>query len=241
MLVLDAHVHCGTTLPFEKVEKSWHEGLIDGGVLISPVEEIYDRYNRSFTDSPYYQASRREVHRYLESIKKENIYRLWFVWNDFELPRPGFAGVKWHRHAYEPVYDYASPACERFLQYVYEQRLPILLEEEFRNTLDFVRRVDQRTVIIIPHMGGLNGGYWSLKRAGIFDLPTVYVDTALATPDEILDFACVYGTDRIMFGSDFPFGDPAWERAKVERIFSGADLEKVLSGNAVRLFGTQEK
>ena len=75
MLVLDCHVHCGLTLTYERIRSLWEEGGIDGGVLFSPVEEIYDRGDRSFVDSPYYKESRRNVHEYLKSLKKENIFR----------------------------------------------------------------------------------------------------------------------------------------------------------------------
>ncbi len=70
-------------------------------------------------------------------------------------------------------------------------------------------------------MGGLNGGYYKLKKAGVFGIETVWVDTALAAEQEILDFADTYGTDRIMFGSDYPFGIPRSEKNKVVRCFSG--------------------
>ncbi|MDH7478508.1 MAG: amidohydrolase family protein [Syntrophomonadaceae bacterium] len=236
-MILDAHAHCGLSLPYEKIRRRWQEGGIEGGLLIPPVEEVYDRYDYSFTDSPFYQSSRQQVHQYLRSLPYPNLYRLWFVWNDFALPGEGFSGIKWHRHPYEPHYNYSSPACEAFIQYVVEKQLPIMFEEEFSTTLEFVKRIDGRTVIIIPHMGGLNGGYRSLKQAGLFARPNIWVDTALGTPDEIMDFVHDYGFDRIMFGSDYPFGDPASEKRKVERLFTGEERDRLLSLNAVRLFG----
>ena len=45
LLALDSHVHCGLTLPLETIVRLWKEGNIDGGVLFSPVEEIYNRYD----------------------------------------------------------------------------------------------------------------------------------------------------------------------------------------------------
>ena len=45
VLALDSHAHCGLTLPFIMLHSLWEEGKIAGGVLFSPVEEIYDRYN----------------------------------------------------------------------------------------------------------------------------------------------------------------------------------------------------
>jgi predicted TIM-barrel fold metal-dependent hydrolase len=113
--------------------------------------------------------------------------------------------------------------------------LPVIIEEEFHHTAELVNRFNGRTVAIVPHLGMLNGGYQRLKGAGLFENPAVYVDTALAGIREIEDFAACYGVERILFGSDFPFGNPAHERTKVEKIFNGEDLEKVLSRNLLGL------
>lgn len=237
MPVLDGHVHCGLSLPFKLIQARWREGGIDGGVLFSPVEEIYDRYDFHFTDTPGYRESREKVHNYLESLLQENIFVYWFVWNDFVLPGQSFCGVKWHRHANEPVYDYTTPQCEAFIDHICKRRLPVILEEEFHHTIAFVDRINGRTPVIIPHCGGLNGGYSRLKKAGLFEKADVYVDTALASSHEISDFAKDYGVERIIFGSDFPFGEPAWELAKLEKLFNGNKLERVLGGNLLELLG----
>lgn len=235
MLVLDSHAHCGLTLPLEELQPLWAEADIDGGVLFSPVEEIYNRYDYSFTDSQYYRESREKVHNYLETLLSEMVYAYWFVWNDFEPPRDKFSGIKWHRHSNEPKYRYGAPDCLKFIDYVCDLRLPMIIEDEFHHTLDLVELIGGRTTVIIPHFGGLNGGYGRLKKSGLFENPTVFVDTALAATFEIRDFAADYGVDRILFGSDFPFGDPAVERYKVENIFTGKEREKVLSQNLLKL------
>ncbi len=235
MPVLDSHVHCGLTLSFDRIRPLWEAGGIEGGVLFSPVEEIYDRFDYSFVDSPYYAESRAKVHRYLESLRSDNHYIFWFVWNDFKTPGPDFSGIKWHRHSHEPDYLYGTKECEEVIEHICERRMPVILEEEFSRTLMMVKKFDGRTVTIIPHFGGLNGGYSRLKKAGLFDDPSVYVDTALAAPREIEDFAATYGVDRILFGSDYPFGDPVEECLKVKSIFSDEERQKVLGENLVNL------
>ena len=97
--------------------------------------------------------------------------------------------------------------------------------------------ISGRTIVIIPHMGRLNGGYYKLKKAGIFENEMVWVDTALASRQEIEDFAGTYGIGRMMFGSDYPFGIPSTEKRKVMQSFSGEDLASVLSGNLLKLLG----
>ena len=98
-----------------------------------------------------------------------------------------------------------------------------------------VEKINNRTIIIIPHFGALNGGYSRLKEADLFENPMIFVDTALAGPGEIKDFAADYGVQRILFGSDFPFGEPARERSKVERIFTGKKRKRVLAENLLEL------
>ena len=90
--------------------------------------------------------------------------------------------------------------------------------------------------MIVPHLGLLNGGYRPLCRLGVWDQPDVFTDTALAPPDAIADYVRNYGSARIMFGSDFPFGDPGAELEKIRRLrFSEEIQEAVLGGNILRL------
>jgi uncharacterized protein len=235
-LVLDAHAHCGLTLPFSDLAKEWETGNISGGVVFSPVEEVYDRHDWRFIDSEEYQKSRRRVHRYLlEIAAAKQVYPFYFVWNDFSSVPEEFVGIKWHRHPNEPVYQYKSPQCDAVIEQICERKLPVVLEEEFANTLDFVMRIAERTVVVIPHMGGLNGGYSRLKNIGVFENPKVWVDTSLSSVREIADFAETYGTDRMMFGSDYPFGIPSREKEKVLQVLSGNDLTAVLSRNLRKL------
>jgi hypothetical protein len=237
-LILDAHTHAGLTVPFENLRREWSMAGIDGGVFFSPVEEVYDRFSPGFVDSEDYRASRAAVHAHLLELGKiPHMFPYFFVWNDFPVAPEGFVGVKWHRHSGEPRYQYGSAACESFLEDVCRRGLPIVLEEEFGNTLTLIERIGGRTVVIIPHLGGLNGGYDKLKRAGVFSRPRVWGDTALAGEREIRDFASVFGPDRLLFGSDYPFGIPAQEKAKVCGIFEGLVLQAVLGDNLLRLLG----
>ena len=239
-VILDSHCHCGLTLKFEIIKKEWDKAGINGGVIFSPVEEIYDRYNFEFYDSEYYKKSREKVHEYLKNLKiqHKNLFIFYFVWNDFKIPDFPFQGIKWHRHSNETEYDYYSEKSEIFIDFVCKNKLPVLIEEEFHNTLNFINRISGRTNIIIPHLGFLNGGYERLKSEGIFKEKNIYADTALADVWEIEDFVMNFGIEKLFFGSDFPFGSPYSELNKIKKLFSGKSFEKLTSENILSLFQT---
>lgn len=220
--VIDCHLHCGV----QNVSWGWEQKrrlLLAAGIrgvgIIPPVEDVYDRLDPKFTDTSAWQACRRRAHRYLLELQDPDFYfyPYFFVWNDFawEDLGPEYAAVKWHRHPDEPAYLYDHPRCREFLQVVRERGLPILLEESFENTLFFLERLAPDLPVIIPHLGGLNGGYSSLKAAGVWDRPRTYTDSSTADLAEIEDFLGRYGSDRLLFGSDHPFGQPQTELAKI--------------------------
>ncbi len=242
--IIDSHLHCGC----QQVSWLWEDlrpllvaAGIQGAGLIPPVEDIYDRYDPGFVDAPAWQASRRRAHRYLLDLHDPEItlYRYFFVWNDFAWEDLGaeFVAVKWHRHGNEPEYQYDAPRCREFLEAVRQRGMPVLLEETLDNTLFFLENLLPDGVpLIIPHLGGLNGGYFSLDRAGVWAHPQVYADTALAGRPELEDYLSRYGPDRLMFGSDYPFSYPAYELEKVRRLnLPPAQARAVLGDNFRRL------
>lgn len=242
--VIDSHLHCGcqnVSWHWENIKPLLKNSAIKGAGLIPPVEDIYDRYDPAFTDSPEWQACRRRAHHYLLDLKDSDIslYRYFFVWNDFawEDLGPEYVAVKWHRHSNEPEYQYDAPRCREFLEVVQARRLPILLEETLHNSIFFLERlVPDGVPLIIPHLGGLNGGYRALDRAGVWQHPQVYADTALAFMGDLEDYLGRYGHRRLMFGSDYPFSSPAHELAKVLRLnLPHHQAQDVLGDNFHRL------
>jgi predicted TIM-barrel fold metal-dependent hydrolase len=241
-------MHCGiqnVDQPIEMIGAYLDRGGIDGACLYAPVEDVYDRYTFHFEDTALWMTCRQMANDYLLDIQErhDDYYAYYFVWNDFkkeELGR-GYVGIKWHRHEYEPVYHYDDPRCEAFLQEAYRLRLPIVLEESYENTRYFIDRVDGRTPVIIPHMGGLNGGFSPLFEGGVWENDSVFADTALASTREMERFIERYGVDRLLFGSDFPFGVPAHELMKVKNLGLNSDeYERVVSRNILQLIGRAE-
>jgi len=249
MQTIDSHIHSG----IQNVSWRWEDirpllvaAGITGAGVIPPVEDIYDRYNYYFKDTSQWQACRRQAHRYLLGLKDPEIeiFPYFFVWNDFawEDLGPQYVAIKWHRHPDEPEYHYRDPRCLEFLEVARSRHLPILLEESFQNTLFFLEKLAQGLQVVIPHLGGLSGGYGPLRRAGVFDHPWVYADTAIAGPGEIEDYLGRYGSARLFFGSDYPFGHPGSELGKILSLrLPEETTQDILANNFRRLCGREVK
>jgi uncharacterized protein len=239
--IIDSHLHTGV----QHVNWGWDHLrglLLEAGITaaapIAPVEDIYDRYDPQFVDTPAWQACRRRAHQYLLQLQDPEIttYPLFFVWNDFawEDLGPEYVAIKWHRHLDEPVYHYDDPRCAEFLQVVRARQLPILLEESLENTLFFLEELAPDLPVIIPHLGGLNGGYVPLDRAGVWRRPQVYADTAVAALPEIKDYLRRFGAHRLLFGSDYPFSTPQTELDKIIGLDLPADQTRAILGDNFR-------
>jgi len=153
----------------------------------------------------------------------------------------GFVGIKWHHHAGEPEYHYSDPRCDAMLDGICQRGFPIVMEETFEHTLNFLDKIRDRTAVIIPHLGMLNGGFERLLDAGIWKDANVYADTALAGRREMAVFAENFGPERLLFGSDYPFGEPGDELSRLRAVgFSDAELEMICSANISKLLGITE-
>ena len=239
--IIDAHAHCGiidsqTPQSFEDYERAVRDTDIDGAAFFSPVLEIYDRWSPTFEDTPVWQRCRRESNEYLLGLDPPDfaVFPYFFIWNDFAVDQltEAHCGIKWHRHADEPSYRYDLPECRDAIDEIRRRNLPVVLEEELHNTLRFARDLADGVTVIIPHLGLLNGGFEALADAGLWDMDTVWADTALAPRADILAYIERYGHHRLLFGSDFPFGGPAEELDKVRSLWLPTDVETaVLGGN----------
>jgi hypothetical protein len=229
---------------FEDYEQQIAGTDIGAAAMFSPVLEIYDRYDFNFTDTPAWRRRRQESNANLLSLKSADltVFPYFFIWNDFAVEQLTAAhyGIKWHRHAGEPVYCYDDPKCRAALDEIRRRNLPVVLEEDFDNTLRFIRELADGITVIIPHLGLLNGGFHAIAQAGLWERENVWADTALASQDEILEYLQRYGHRRLLFGSDFPFGSPSVELRKVRSLGLDPKVEAaVLEGNFIRLQDTK--
>jgi hypothetical protein len=238
-MIIDAHVHCGIQDKFPSQSYDDYFSVIRGSgiqeaVMFPPVMEIYDRYDPNFADSAQWKNRRKSANDHLLHIgtTELTVIPYFFIWNDFAVDQltPKHKGIKWHRHSDEPVYHYDSPRCRRAVDEIRRRNMPVVLEEEFNNTVRFIQQIAKGITVIIPHMGMLNGGYGVIKRHGLWARPDVYADTALASVSEITDYINEYGVDRIIFGSDFPFGDPRQELLKIMHLQISQEQKEIICG-----------
>jgi hypothetical protein len=243
--IIDAHAHCGIqdqSMPqsFGDYRCQIQGSDIGAVVMFSPVMEIYDRYRPKFEDNAKWQQRRTQSNEYLLTIGSPDLKVIpyFFIWNDFAVDQlnPQHKGIKWHRHPNEPVYHYDDPHCKRAIDEIKRRNMPVVLEEEFENTIFFINELAVGVKVIIPHLGLLNGGYHAFSEKGIWGKPNVYADTALASRHEIEDYINIFGYDRILFGSDFPFGDPKQELSKILKLSIPQEKkEMILEHNLKRL------
>jgi len=143
--------------------------------------------------------------------------------------KKGFCGGKWHwlRGIQDCSSNYSvldDPKLGRFIEESEAIGLPIVFEEEIAFTETFVKKTKDLKVII-PHLGMLGGN--PLDFLQIFQgRENVLFDTALASPDTIKKFIEKIGPERILFGSDIPFGTMKWELEKVLSLPIGDDKKE---------------
>lgn len=160
--------------------------------------------------------------------------------NDLTPPRSRrFKGVKWHwvrgvsdaKSNYEVLKD---PRLDGFIEAVRRLEVPIIFEEELEFTVSFVQRYTD-VVVVIPHLGMLGGPPRAFLKK-LKGLDHVYFDTSLAPPSLVAEFIEVIGAERVLFGSDIPFGYMPSELGKLNTLkLDEATQGALLGGNAARL------
>lgn len=154
------------------------------------------------------------------------------------IPQEYFGG-KWHwmrgwqdtASNYKVLDDEALPGLIEKLQKI---KKPIVFEEDLDFTVKFVDMADGVT-LIIPHLGLLGGNPYDFLRA-FKDNESIYFDTALASREQIRKFVETIGPERVIFGSDVPFG---FMRSELDKVLSLSlpreDKEMLLYKNIVNL------
>jgi uncharacterized protein len=127
-----------------------------------------------------------------------------------------------------------DPRLGEFIEASEKIDLPIVFEEELAFTETFVKKT-KNLKIIIPHLGMLGGNQMDFLHA-FKGRENVYFDTALASTDTVMRFIEKIGHERILFGSDIPFGTMKLELEKILSLPIGDDKKEwILSKNLKRL------
>lgn len=93
--------------------------------------------------------------------------------------------------------------------------------------------------VVAAHLGGVC--LWNEVREHLCGRDNLYFDTAIVAREKIppslaLDIIRTHGVDRILFGSDMPWSDPAVERDFLRSLpLTEEELTAILGGNAERL------
>jgi len=189
-------------------------------------------------------ADERINERLLDETNKTKEFIPYYYIPETMKPIPagkGFYGGKWHwmRGVQDVSSNYQAlkdPRLEEFIEASEGIDLPIIIEEEFAFTETFVKKV-KSLKIIIPHLGGLGGNPMDYLDA-FKGRDNVCFDTALAGSDTILKFIDKVGHERILFGSDIPFGTMKWELEKILSLpIEDEKKEWILCKNLKRLIG----
>ena len=160
---------------------------------------------------------------------------------DRAINRWGFKGIKMHPllDAYLPDQDIVYPIMDQARKH----RIPLLfhcghppwsLPWHFGNLAD----VYPDTTIILGHMGHghivyINAAIEVAKKHENIILET----SAMPMHSKIREAVAKVGVDRVMYGSDTPFGHPAFEVKKVEVAgLTKKQLHLVLEENARKIF-----
>jgi predicted TIM-barrel fold metal-dependent hydrolase len=236
MEIIDSHTHWGPSVTM--------------GIEVT-TEEILSQAKESGVNRivifpfPSMALADEEVNRkLLEEAKKIKKFIPYYYIPETMKPVPdgmGFFGGKWHwmRGVQDSSSNYKAledPKLEEFIEASEKIDLPIVLEEELAFTETFVKKTTHLK-IIIPHLGMLGGNPIDFLHA-FREKENVFFDTALSSSDTIMKFIETIGTQRILFGSDIPFGTMKWELEKVLSLPIGDDeKEGILSKNLKSLIG----
>ena len=227
MKFVDAHVHLGYSIPIGDVLIQMDESNVEKIVVFAlPAEVDYDPTTNDYVLRkseeyeqliPFYYVVETEIS---EEIEK-------------------FRGFKWHwfkgwTHAKSNLSLFEDGKFRDFLRDLNELGKPIVIEEDFVFTKRFVEVIDNSPVII-PHLGLVSGDPAKFLKA-FGDFNNIYFDTALASKNLIEKFYKELGSEKLIFGSDIPFGKMKDELGKILALnLPKKEIQMILRENVLKL------
>lgn len=194
------------------------------------------------------------VNDYISSLAKENDSLVGFgsMHADFcgiadevkRLEKLGLLGIKLHTDFQGFAID--SPKADEIYQAA-AGRMPILFhvgdkKSDLSHPERLARVIEKfpSLTVIAAHLGGYS--VWDEASSVIGRKGNVYLDCSSAlefmSAEEARDIILRHGTDRVLFGSDFPMHDPSHTAELLKKLkLSDSDYEKIFHENAEKLLG----
>ncbi|MEF2231954.1 MAG: amidohydrolase family protein [Pseudodesulfovibrio sp.] len=161
------------------------------------------------------------------------------------LEKEGIKGLKFHpdfqgfRMDDPALFDVLEMAADRFVCLFHVgDTLPPDENPSCPRKLAVLCKAFPDTPMIAAHMGGYRHWDYALEHLADTD---VFVDSSSSMEflddDRLGKLVDGFGTERILFGSDYPLYDPGEERTQLEaRLhFTDEELKRILGGNAADL------
>ena len=135
---------------------------------------------------------------------------------------------------------------------ILEGRMPVYFhigddrpEYQFSSADRLVRVLEKfpRLEVVAAHLGGYKA--WDNAEKYLVGRPNVWFDTSSSlwamSPEKATDLILKLGTDRVMFGTDYPVMNTAGELARFARLdLTDAERQAILWDNAVRFLHLTE-
>ncbi len=251
MHIIDSHVHIGLKEFCLFSESNFKYDLFSSYEDVISLMNSYDIERVIALPIPHYQFDSKKSNDYV--LKAYNKYPdriIPFCRIDENLSDnllyKGYRGVKLHL-VYE---NFDIKNNVKNLQLIEDLNLPLIVHAKFQDKVSQIKRildVAPNLTIILAHMGRghLYTGEQVIKNAiGLKIYNNVYFETSTVGDNKsILNCSDIVGVDRIIYGSDYPFGknffgnkyDYVSGITMIESIFSKEDSEKILSLNVKKI------
>ncbi len=236
--IIDSHIHaCPVNNPVDRIKKELKEAGIGEAVIMPWVRE-------GELEGKGFEAANAYVLESAEAEKEIKFYPYCSISLDLKLPenQGEFYGAKWHCLADIYYSGWQWDAVKQLIEQISSASLNVLIEDRFQALCKFISLCPADLNVIIPHMGihphyeagdlrVLRSRWKTLKESN-----NVYFDTALSSSVIIQDCIAEVGIERVLHGSDSPFGSIRGELQQTDfALLRKEEREAVMSGNILRI------
>ena len=201
---------------FSAIESLLCDYKLGNNYILDAVNRYPDRINGLVSINPYFRD---------EAIDELKKYVLEY----------GFRGVKFHPNYFyiEPSHDLSSTVWEIMIELNV-----VLMNHTYDGGVEVYKIAKKfpELTIIAYHMGG---NLWKEAIDKLYELDNVYFEPSSSITDPcMIEYALKkVSIEKILFGSDIPFNDPAVSIGKIlDSTLSFNDYEKIFYKNAEKLF-----